>query len=143
MKRLILFALLSSLLMSCTRIGGWQYKSIYIYEDGNLVEAHGYKLKVPSEGGEVTFDVVSFGVRLLKYSGGSDFVTVADIKWPLGEDDVYEKGPFPNSQHTYKQTISLSIPQNTKASGRKSKMTLFSDAGNGYRAEITIRQAGR
>lgn len=143
MKRLIFFIAFLSLFISCTRIGGWKYESIFIYEDGDLIEAHGYKLNVPSEGGEVRFDVVSFGVWLLKYSGGDDFVIVDDIKWPLNEEDVYEKGMFPNSQHKYKQTISLSIPQNIKASGRESKMTLFSDAGNGYRAEITIRQAGK
>lgn len=108
-----------------------------------MVDAHGYKFNVPSEGGEFRFDVVSFGVRLLIYSGGDDFVIVDDIKWPPNEEDVYEKGMFPNSQHKYKQTISFSIPQNTKASGRRSKMTLVSDAGNGYRAEITIRQAGK
>ena len=85
MKRLIFFIAFLSLFISCTRIGGWKYESIFIYEDVDLIEAHGYKFNVPSDGGEVRFDIVSFGVWLLKYSGGDDVVIIDDIKWPLNE----------------------------------------------------------
>lgn len=137
MKR-ILFLLMSIMLLNSCREGGFRYEDIYINENGDLKDAHRYVLKVPASGGEMEIDVVSYGLWELVHSSGDEFVTVDKIPYPPLEEDRYEQDP-----NFYNQKVKIHIRENDRNASRKEKMLFICHRYNGYRAEITIRQAGK
>ena len=126
------------MLINSCREGGFRYENIYINEDGELKDAHRYVLKVPTSGGEMEIDVVSYGLWELVHSSGDEFVTVDKIPYPPLEEDRYEQDP-----NFYNQNVKIHIRENDRNASRKEKMLFICQRYNGYRAEITIRQAGK
>lgn len=134
MKKLTLLATLCmAFLCSCEiQDGVYSYRDIYILVGDVPVDAQNYVLTIPSDAGEYDVPFLTWGglrVRVLKECSGIEVSAEND------NDCVYQWG--------YKNYMHISAEANTGKKARKLKLALFSDAYNGFRADITILQEGR
>ena len=142
--------MLSVILSSCTPIheGAMRYDGIFLYDDGNLTNAHGYVFECGSEESVITFQIVSFGIDVVDVSRDSEYVTIISQPMvPPPHDEILENVVMPSEPlptlDTYLQEITLKIDANTKSRRRESEIHLVSIKFNGFAADITIRQAGK
>lgn len=152
MNRIILCMLsVAVCFSSCEKVmGGYIYEGISILEDGQVCDAHEYKLECGPEGGVYTLQIISEGVsgvlvsEDLKSYEVPEWVSIKEEpSYPPQPEDAYDSDNG-SSATQYLQNVSFEVKTNDK--GRKRKAEALITSGNSLlvrAAEITIIQSRR
>lgn len=141
MKKIYLFAmLLSAMLYGCKEkediIGGLMFRSIYVVEEGQVVDAQNYNVDFQKEGGTISLSVVGPGQQI-GCLGGPDWLSVEKD----GEPEVYVPDAEEMSVGTwYVQKMLFSVKPNTSGKARTTSLRVVSLIYNGFAADFIIRQ---
>ena len=119
--------------------GGFVYDQIYIYEDGNLIDAQDFVVELPAEGGSIEKEFVTYGITELREIGRVDGISAEFLSsYPPPDDELYEAGQYLSR---YKQTIRFEAKPNNEKKSREAKIMIVTAGYNGYAAYVNIKQS--
>ena len=119
--------------------GGPVFDEIYVYEDGNLIDAQNLVIELPASGGFIEKEFVTYGIRGLRSVKPAEGLSAELLSsYPPTEDELYEAGEYLSR---YKQTIRFKAEPNNGRKSRKAKIMVSTDGYNGYAAYVYINQA--
>ena len=119
--------------------GGPVFDEIYVYEDGNLVDAQNLVIELPASGGVIEKEFVTYGIRGLRSVKLAEGLSAELLSsYPPTDDELYEAG---ENLSRYKQTIRFKAEPNNGRKSRKAKIMVSTDGYNGYAAYVYIKQA--
>lgn len=141
MKKIyLLVILLSAILYGCKEKevldGGYWFHSVYVVEEGQVVDAQNYNVSFPKEGGTISLSIVGPGQQIC-CSNGPDWLSVEND----GESEVYVPVAEELSVGTwYVQKMLFSARPNTSGEARTTSLRVVSLIYNGFAAYFVIRQ---
>lgn len=123
------------------KLEGFVYNKIYVYEDGNLVDAQEYVVELPSEGGFVEKEFVTYGITGVRNIRSVEGISAEFLSsYPPSEDELYSsEEPLPQ----YKQSIKFKANPNNKKKSRNAKFMIVTIGFNGYAANIYVKQPSK
>ena len=141
MKKIYFLAiLLSAMLCGCNEkepiYGGFMFRSIYVVDGDDVVDAQNYNVDFPKGGGSVSLSIVGPGQQIGSI-GGADWLSVEKD----GEPEVYVSDAEELSVGTwYVQKMLFSVKPNTSGKARTTSLRVVSLIYNGFAADFVIRQ---
>ncbi len=144
--RTLFFLLL--LLPSC--LGNPTKDEVYILEDGELVDAQGYRYFVPGEGGTFEIDIVSWGIEEFSQLSGSNGLTLEldaaglkrDVYDTIDLWGEYADGSRVKATPRYLEKVIVTASPNHGIWSRKAKFRVRTRDKNGHIADISVIQKG-
>lgn len=118
--------------------GGFVYNKIYVYEDGNLIDAQDFIIELPASGGMIEKEFLTYGIKELRNVKQADGLSAEFLSsYPPPEDEFYDVEQYLTR---YKQKIRFKAEPNNGKKDREAKIMIVTDGYNGYAAIVSIRQ---
>lgn len=138
--RLCIAGILSLIAVACEKdSGGFVFDQIYVYEDGNLIDAQDLVVELPAGGGSIEKEFVTYGITEVRGVRNVEGISAEFLSnYPPSEDELYETGKYLSQ---YIQTVRFSAEPNDGKKSREAKVMIVTCGYNGYAAYVSIRQS--
>lgn len=135
----VILAVLTLTCIGCEKgeniLGGYFYSGVYVHNGSELVDAQDYEIKIPSSGGVIDLNIVSYGIMQIEDNDPEDNIEVKCLSaYPPPEDEIYDTVGTTGLINRYLQKVRISASKNT---GKRHK-ALFTIL---VKAELTEIQA--